>query len=455
MDGNQSSPAARLELFPITTRIGDMGGSWELTIAGQSLIELADRFGTPLYIYDQATLDNRLATYLFSLSRNYQGKSGITYAGKAFLCLAMAQWVGQNKISLDCSSAGELSIAARAGLPRGLIIAHGVNKSPADLEAALFHAGTIVVDNLYELERLISLHQGRNTSTSEPFPEIWLRLRPGIDVQTHSHVQTGQLESKFGLSTKEFLQAVQSCLSYKLHLKGLHFHLGSTLHSIEPVIMAIEIALDFIQEIQSQTGWLPEIICPGGGWGVPYHESDLPHLPPETLVEAVAQSFTSSCHARNLPLFHLQLEPGRSLVAQSGVAVYRIGAVKTTPSRRYLLIDGGLADNPRPAMYQARYTALPVYEPMRPATHSTWLAGPFCESGDILIRDLPLPELDVGELIAVPVSGAYQLSMSSNYNGTTRPAVVWLKDAFADLVQTRETVADLCHRDLPLSSARV
>jgi diaminopimelate decarboxylase len=453
--GSYAAPAARLELFPVTTQIAELGGSSELTIAGQSLVELSYHYGTPLYIYDQATLDSCLATYLLSLSRHYPGSSGITYAGKAFLCLAMAQWVGQNEISLDCSSAGELHIADQAGLSRGMVIAHGVNKSPAYLEAAIQLAGTVVIDNLHELDRLISLSRGRAPSTSKAFPDSWLRLRPGVGVQTHNHIQTGQPDSKFGLSPKEFLRAVQLCLDFNLPLKGLHFHLGSHLHSSEPVIAAIEIALDLIQDCQLQTGWLPDIICPGGGWGVPYHESDLPHLPLETFVRTVAQALASGCHTRKLPLFHLQLEPGRSLVAQSGVAVYRIGAIKNTPSRRYLLIDGGLADNPRPALYQARYTALPVYEPMRPATSPSWLAGPFCESGDILIHNLPLPELNVDELIAFPVSGAYQLSMSSNYNGASRPAVLWLNNGLANLVQTREPVADLSRRDLPLSSASV
>ncbi len=449
---NHSAITARLDLFPITTRIAHMGRSSELTIAGQSLIELSDRYGTPLYLYDQATLDTYLATYQQNLSRYYPGNSGVTYAGKAFLCLAMAQWVAQRGISLDCSSAAELFIAAKAGLPRRMIIAHGVNKSPSDLDAALLHAGTVVVDNLQELERLAKLWEDMTSPASQAFPEIWLRLRPGVHVQTHSHVQTGQLDSKFGMSHEEFCKAVSSCLESGMPLKGLHYHLGSTLHTIKPVVTAIEIVLDLITDIQSQTGWLPEIICPGGGWGVPYHESELPHIPVEKFLMAISQTVSMACQARKLPLSHLQLEPGRSLIAQAGVAIYRIGAIKNTPSRRYLFIDGGLADNPRPALYQTRYTVLPVHEPLRPATSPAWLAGPFCESGDILIQALPLPELSVGELIAVPVSGAYQLSMSSNYNGATRPAVLWLNNGLARLIQTRESVSELFRRDLPLSS---
>ncbi|HSQ18274.1 MAG TPA: diaminopimelate decarboxylase [Anaerolineales bacterium] len=450
MADDSATPKHRLELFPVTTLVDGQEDKSELTIAGHSLTLLADRYGTPLYLYDLDTLDNCLSAYLSSLARYYPGTSGITYAGKAFLCLAIAQWVHQKGISLDCSSAGELYIAAQAGLPQEQLVSHGVNKSSADLQAAIQYAGTIVVDNLQELTWLITSLQEDHSKIQTQVPSIWLRLRPGVTVQTHSHIQTGQLDSKFGLSASELIQAVQICLRNGIPIKGLHFHLGSHLHAPEPLVTAIDTTLDLIQICHQQTGWLPEIICTGGGWGVPYHEGDLPHASIESLVEAIAHAFTTGCQSRHLPLFHLQLEPGRSLVARAGVAVYHIGSIKRTPSRTYLLLDGGLADNPRPALYQARYTACPVTNPIRPYTGSYWLAGPFCESGDILIEDLPLPEMQSGELIAVPVSGAYQLSMSSNYNGACRPAVVWLTNQRADLIQTREVVEDLIRRDLPL-----
>ena len=445
-----ASPKQRLELFPVTTRVIGQEDKSELTIAGHSLTFLADQYGTPLYLYDLDTLDNCLAAYLSSLARYYPGTSGITYAGKAFLCLATAQWVHQKGISLDCSSAGELYIATQAGLPREQLVSHGVNKSPTDLQAAIQSAGTIVVDNLQELTGLITMLQEDSAKVQTRAPSIWLRFRPGVTVQTHNHIQTGQLDSKFGLSASELIQAVQICLRNGFPVKGLHFHLGSHLHAPEPLVTAIDTALNLIQLCHQQTGWMPETICTGGGWGVPYHEGDLPHASIESLVEAIAHALTAGCQSRNLPLFHLQIEPGRSLVARAGVAVYRIGSIKRTPSRTYLLLDGGLADNPRPALYQARYTACPVTNPMRPYSGSYWLAGPFCESGDILIENLPLPEMQPGELIAVPVSGAYQLSMSSNYNGACRPAVAWLTNQRADLIQTRELVEDLTRRDLPL-----
>jgi len=450
MPSNLAPHIHRLELFPVSAQVVESGGHSEITLARNSLITLAEQYGTPLYIYDQATLDHNLEAYREALAVHYPGPSGITYAGKAYLCLGLAQWVHQRGLSLDCSSAGELYIATRAGLPSGQLVVHGVNKSPADLDAALHQAGTLVVDNLTELERVIALYARQKVSTENPLPHIWLRLRPGTRVQTHAHIQTGQEDSKFGLSSAEFLQAVQHSLDADLPLTGLHFHLGSHFHTPEPVCAALEIALDLLQTCQRSFGWLPGSICVGGGWGVPYHEDDLPYPPIQILASAVAQALVAGCQARHLPLPVLQFEPGRSLIAQAGVAIYRIGAVKHTPRRCYLLLDGGLGDNPRPALYQARYTALPIQDPYREPIGPAWLAGPYCESGDILIQDLPMPDVQPGELVAVPVSGAYQLSMSSSYNGVCRPAVVWLRDSQPHLIQSRQIVSDLGQHDLPL-----
>jgi diaminopimelate decarboxylase len=210
--------------------------------------------------------------------------------------------------------------------------------------------------------------------------------------------------------------------------------------------------LDVVAAVQAQTGWLPQTLCPGGGWGVPYHEEELPHPSIEQYVAFVAGELAKGCQQRGLPLPRLQLEPGRSLVARAGVAIYRVGAVKQAGARRWVLIDGGMADNPRPALYGARYSALPVAQPQRQATGPVWLAGPYCESGDVLIQGLPLPDLSPGELVAVPVSGAYHLMMGSNYNGARKPAVVWINQGKAQLIQRRETLADLVARDMPLRS---
>lgn len=436
----------RLDLFPHTTTIQGAGDTAHLTIAGCDLRALAERYGTPLYLYDQATMDAAVAAYRTAMQRYYPGDGAITLAGKAFMCVAGAQWAQQQRIWLDCTGAGELTVASVARFDRERILVHGVNKSAEDLHAALTQASTIVVDNLSELERLAAMIQ----VATGPRPDLWLRVRPGVAVETHAYRQTGQEDSKFGMSLTEAVEAVARCQQQGLQLTGLHFHQGSHFHNVEPIGPGLDVVLDLVQELYMQSGWAPAVLSPGGGWGIAYHEDDLPHAPIEHYVQFVAQRLAQGCAERELPLPRLQFEPGRSLVAQAGVAIYRIGAVKQSANRRWLLIDGGMADNPRKALYGARYSALPVQQPARPASGPAWIGGPYCESGDVLLEDLPLPAMQAGELLAVPSSGAYHLAMGSNYNGARKPAVLWLNAGHATLIQRRETLDDLVARDLPL-----
>ena len=438
--------ATRLPLFPLTTAVQDFGQGLSLAINGVDLVELANHYGTPLYLFDQATMDDAAEQYRTALARHYPGPAGVTFAGKALLFTAAAQWVARQGFWLDCTGAGELHIAAAAEVPRSQILVHGVNKSGEDLAAAVAQAGVIVVDNLTELERLVQM-----TSTHAELPELWLRVRPGLAVDTHVYRQTGQHDSKFGLSPQEVVQAIATAQTHGLPVTGLHFHQGSQFFDPSPLSPAIDLVLDLVQELRDQTDWLPAAICPGGGWGVAYHEDELPQPAIDTYIAYIAHQLVAGCEARDIPLPRLQVEPGRSLVARAGVALYRVGAVKETPNRRWLLIDGGMADNPRPALYGARYSALPVRDPARAATDSAWLAGPYCESGDVLIEDLPLPELTPGDLLAVPASGAYHINMGSNYNGARKPAALWLHAGNLQLVQRRESADDLLARDLPLA----
>ncbi|MFW6135760.1 MAG: diaminopimelate decarboxylase [Chloroflexota bacterium] len=430
----------KLDLFPTSTHIAAGPGGHRLTIAGCDLEDLAGRYGTPYYAYDRATLDAAVAAYSTALASFYPGEVGITYAAKAFLCLALAQWTQLHGLWIDCTGVGELRIALAAGVPREHILAHGVNKSAADLDAARSHAGTVAVDNLTELRRWIRLWE----QNSGPLPDLWLRFRPGRAVETHPHVQTGQHDSKFGMGPDEILEAASICRAHQLPLTGLHFHLGSQFRDPEPVGEALDESLRLMQAIQPPEGWA---LCPGGGWGVAYHEDDLPQPSIPHYVRFLADRVRAGCRRHGLPLPRLILEPGRSIVATAGVAVYRVGAIKETASRRWLLLDGGLADNPRPALYGSRYSALPVRDPRRPERSPTWLAGPYCESGDVLIEAEPLAEVEPGELLAIPASGAYQLSMSSNYNGARRPVVLWLHDGAAHVIQEAETPDDLIRRD--------
>jgi diaminopimelate decarboxylase len=427
----------RLNLFPDTTTIE----SGSMTIGGCNLTDLADRFDTPLYLYDRATLDNAVKAYQIALAAFYPGESSLSYAGKAFLCLAIAEWTQQHLLWVDCTGLGEIAVAVAAGVPRKRILVHGVNKSVADLEAAFQHAGVLVVDNLNELQRLVENSHHRSV------PDLWLRFQPGLAVETHPYTQTGHIGSKFGMNATQILEAVQFCREHALQLTGLHFHMGSQFRDPAPLAEGIASALNLAQTIGFGAGWT---LSPGGGWGVAYHEDELPQPDLENYVRFIAGTLVRGCQERKLTQPCLHLEPGRSLVARAGVALYRVGAVKKTTSRVWVLLDGGIADNPRPALYGARYSALPVRDPKRPVKELVWFAGPYCESGDVLIEALPFPKIREGELVAVPVSGAYQLSMSSNYNGGLRPAVVWLDHGQVQLIQVREAVEDLFRRDLRL-----
>lgn len=447
----------RLQLFPDTTKIEND----TLTIAGQGLDHLADEYGTPLYMYDRATMDNAVAVYERCLASHYPSTparpaipgqarrrlnpASITYAGKAYLSTALAQWTQRHGLWIDSTGEGEITIAKAGDVPRDRLLVHGVNKSDADLKAAIRYAGTIVVDNLSELHQLPALQRAK--PLGEPW-QIWLRLQPGLAVITHhAYTQTGQHNSKFGMDGEELIEAALFCRENSLPLNGLHFHQGSQFHDPTPLKPAIELALELARQIGFSGEWH---FSPGGGWGVAYHEDELPHPEIEAYVRVIAETVKQTCQQLGLDWPHLHLEPGRSLVARAGVAIYRINEVKRQGGRTWLLADGGMADNPRFALYGARYSCLPVASPRRERSERVHIAGPFCESGDVLIEDLPMPKVEEGELIAVPMSGAYHLSMSSNYNGARRPAVVWLDNGKSQLIQRRETLDDLIRRDFDL-----
>jgi len=427
----------RLRLFPDTTTVE----SGSLEIAGLNLLSLAEEYRTPLYVYDRATLDNAVEAYRSELADQFPGRAEITYAGKAFLCTALAAWSHESGLWLDCTGEGEITIAAAAGVPPEHIVVHGVNKSLADLECAVHHAGTIVVDNLAELSRLGELFTLRHNN----FPKLWLRVLPGLAVETHhSYTRTGQHGSKFGMIPSELIQAASFCRSNGLPLCGIHFHQGSNFWEPSPLIEAIRLVLDLANQVAFGQIWH---FSPGGGWGVAYHEDELPHPGIGVYVRMIAHEVVAGCQRLGLSLPTLHLEPGRSLIARAGVALYRVGARKRRGETTWLLVDGGIADNPRHALYGAGYSALPIVGLGRAWTERVHIAGPYCESGDVLIEDLQMPVVEQGELIAIPVAGAYQLSMSSNYNGAQRPAVLWLEKGRAQLILRRESIGDLLRRD--------
>jgi len=435
-----NSGMTRLDLFPHSARIEND----KLTIARHDLSALARQYGTPLYLYDRATMDRSVADYQSALRREYPAPAHITYASKAFLCTAIVQWTQEHNLLVDCTSEGEIAIAVAGGAPPERIVVHGVNKSIADLKSALQHACTIVVDNLPELQRIADLHRLRVTR----HPDLWLRLLPGVSVETHhAHTQTGGHDSKFGMTREEIKEAIQIARTANLKVNGIHFHQGSNFRDPGPLVTAIDLGLDLAYEIGFWDEWH---FSPGGGWGVAYHEDELPQPDTNEYVRVIAENVVNGCTQRGLSLPHLHLEPGRSLVARAGVALYRVGAIKRRGDKIWLLTDGGMTDNPRYSMYGAPYSCLTVAGPGRERSEKVSIAGPYCESGDILIEDLMMPKVEVGELIAIPVSGAYQLSMSSNYNGARRPAVVWLEAGNVKEIVRRETTDDLLKRDFDL-----
>ena len=434
----------RLQLFPISTKIEND----TLTIAGHDLAALAENYGTPLYLYDRATMDKAAAGYRSALASHYPGPASVTYAGKAFLNLAIAQWTQFHDLFVDCTGEGEIAIAVAGGVPLERILVHGVNKSTADLNSAIQHAGTIVVDNLTELKTLESDSLLSKLRKQASALQIWLRLLPGVAVETHhAHTQTGQHDSKFGMTSEEIIEAALFCNKNNFPLNGIHFHQGSNFRDASPLKAAIELGLDLAKEIGFDGDWH---FSPGGGWGVAYHEDELPQPDTNEYVRVIAENVIEGCKTRGLALPHLHLEPGRSLVARAGVAVYKTGAVKRRGDKVWILTDGGMTDNPRHAMYGARYSCLTVAGPSRERSEKVSIAGPYCESGDVVIEDLPMPKIEEGELIAIPASGAYHLSMSSNYNGSRKPAVLWLEEGHAKLIVQRETTLDLLRQNLSL-----
>ncbi|MDR3572965.1 MAG: diaminopimelate decarboxylase [Anaerolineaceae bacterium] len=418
------------ELFPTTTERTKLG---RLQVAGLDLAELAHKWGTPLYIYDAATvkakihnLDNLLQTY-------YPGISEISYAAKAYFSFGMACRLAGLGVGVDVVSLGELKIAKKAGFKPEKVHLHGNNKSEAELLYALeWGIESIVLDSLEEIEFLNGLLSYQKNDV-----KVWLRITPGVTVDTHPYRQTGHSGSKFGFSLQdgqaaEAIRRINKC--EKIHLAGLHMHLGSQVFDAEPYQRAISL----LAGLAGEQDFVPETLSPGGGWGVPYTYRD-ELIDASEWVRPLSEAVTKESKERGWPLPRLILEPGRWLVAQSGVALYTVGSTKYTGDGDYIVaLDGGMADNPRPALYQANYEAELVERTEAAPKKNGSLVGKFCETGDKLIPEAMLPEMHRGEILAMPVSGAYQLSMASNYNLAPRPAVLWLESGRVEVLQHRE-----------------
>lgn len=428
-------------LWPLTAHL--RGGA--LWLDGRPVADLARQVGTPLYLYDAATLDHAVAAYRRGL-RAWPGPSRLSYAAKAWLTLPTAQLLRRRRLGLDVVSEGELAIAAAAGFPAAHIHLHGNNKSlPLLRLAAQAGAGAIVLDNLPELALLEGLDSG-------PI-DLWLRINPDILAPTHHYRQTGHAGAKFGLSREEAHAAADRIRRHpRLRLTGLHTHIGSQIFDLAPLLAAAEHLIALAAALRRAGHERIAFLCPGGGLGAAYHPDD-PRLSLAPAVERIARHCAAAWvgHHGDVPLPTLVLEPGRSLIARAGVALYSVGSIRRRPDgERIIAIDGGMADNPRPALYGARYSACLAHAPLAAAEGPARIVGPLCESGDVLIDAISLPPVQAGDILALPMSGAYHLSMASNYNAFLLPPVYWLEQGRLHLLQRRQTPADLLHRDLPL-----
>ncbi len=431
---------AQAGVFPETAEIKNN----HLFIGGCDTVELAREFGTPLYLFDEATLRHRAAEFKEEFQSRYPDTL-VLYAAKAFICRALAQLMKDEGLGLDVVSGGELAIARSVNFPRDKIYFHGNNKSPAELTEALdWKIGRVVVDNFYELSLLSSLARERGR-----IQDILLRLSPGIDPHTHHLTTTGVTDSKFGFLLAQADEAVaQAQASPYLNLIGLHLHLGSPIFEVEPYQQAIAIILDLAAKMKAKHGLDLKEFSPGGGYALSY-TADSPAPPISHYAQAIVTALTADISNLGIDPPRLVVEPGRSMVGRSGVALYRTGATKEIPGiRKYVSLDGGMGDNIRPPLYGARYEALAASKAGSPDMEKVTLSGRFCESGDILVKDVTLPILGAGDIIAIPASGAYCIPMSSNYNAFPRPPVIMVREGRARLIRRRESYEQLMSCDL-------
>jgi len=415
----------------------------KLMIGNHSVSDLARTYQTPLYIMDEAMIRQNIRA-MHALRAQAFTQVEFIYASKAFLNLAMAQLIHEEGLSLDVVSGGELHTALKANFPAERIYFHGNNKSNEELSMALTHrVGTIILDNPYEVKRILAL------KPTHPV-QVMLRVNPELTVDTHAYITTGHHDSKFGLSLSDpETHALIKQLAQDQHFdfKGLHIHLGSQLHDPQSFLQSIEVLLDCYQGLRETSNISLPWLNLGGGFGVAYTKED-----PSRDVEDTLQTIISAVHQgleqRQLRLEKLLFEPGRSLVANAGITVYEVQALKTTPSNlNYVFVDGSMADHMRTALYQARYEAALVDRMDEACTHRYAIAGKACESGDILIHDVLLPEVKLNDLICVFSTGAYHYSMSSNYNRLRKPAVLFVHHDDVRVVTKRESYDDLVSQD--------
>ncbi len=407
----------------------------QLTFDGCLLEDLASEYGTPSYVFSENIIREQCREYIRAFEKNgidYE----VLYAGKAFLVQAMAHILNEEGLSLDVSSGGEIYMALKGGFPAERIYFHGNNKSEEELRFAIDNnIGTIIIDNLCELELVDRIANRLNTKVN-----IMARIIPGVDTNTHEKIRTGQVDSKFGIPIKEFLDYFPTIIS-KDHLiyQGIHCHIGSQLFDIEFYYLAVKEMVEMIKSIVEKFNIKTNMLNLGGGLGVRYTQEGSV-LTIDDYVSQLVERVRIICSEKQLAVPKILIEPGRSIIAEAGITLYRIGAIKEVKGlRKYLIVDGGMADNPRPSLYDAKYDALIVNKYSDAPVENVTVAGKYCESGDILIQNIKLPQAECGDLMVFFTTGAYHYAMSSNYNGFPRPPVVLVNSGRHGLIVKGET----------------
>jgi len=414
-----------LEVLPETAAVEN----GELTIGGLPASQLAAELGTPLLVYDELTITEAARAY-----RDAAPNAFIAYGVKAFPNVEVLRLLAHEGLGADVATLGELTIALRAGIPGDRLVVHGNNKSVEELEAAAgAGAWLVVLDAPDEIE----------LAAEAGVERVLVRTTPGVEADTHPAIKTAHHGSKFGLPPEQTFEAIRRAREAGLEVAGLHVHIGSQLFDDTPAIETIEWLAGFAERCRRELDWAPEIVDLGGGLGIQYVPGRVPPSISE-FVGTVVWHLNAEWRARDWPAPQLVLEPGRSIVGRAGITLYEVGAVKEVMgSTRYVAVDGGMSDNPRPQLYQAQYTGLLANRADESTNGAYAIAGKHCESGDVMIRDLALPDPRRGDLLAVAATGAYTLTMASNYNLVPRPAAVLVRDGEARVIRERETIDDL------------
>lgn len=426
-----------LNILPMDSEVSSNG---HLIVGGCDVIELSEKYGTPLYVYDESTIHSMAESFTKEFSNRYSN-SRILYASKAYINPAIAKLSIQHGLGIDIVSGGELAVAASVDFPSEDIFFHGNNKSRSEISEAIdYGVGQFVADSFYEIDLINEIAADRSK-----LQKVMLRLSPGIDGHTHKKTTTGILDTKFGFSieTGDALKAIKHVQSSdNLDLTGIHFHLGSPIFEMEPYDLAIRSVIEFLAPL-IHSGFNMRDFSPGGGFAVGYTAEKSPPAIAE-YAETIARALIESCDKFNIPYPRLLVEPGRSIVARAGIAMYTVGAIKDIPGlRKYVSVDGGMGDNIRPALYDSQYEVIVANKLNDTDKEVVRVVGKYCETGDILASSVELAVCTSGDLIVLPASGAYGMSMSSNYNLNPRPAVVMVSNGNSKIIRRRETYTDL------------